>query len=134
MKFLTKDTDYALRTMMCLAKTKNRLVSSREISTVLHIPLSFLRKILRRLVQNKILTAREGIKGGVRLNVNMRKINVADVIKMFQGEVKLIDCMFRKEECLYRPSCALRKEMKRIEDKVIRELENVAIAKLLRHS
>ena len=73
---------------MCLAKTKDRLVSSREISAVLHIPLSFLRKILRRLVQNKIITAREGIKGGVRLNVSPQKINVADVIKMFQGDIR----------------------------------------------
>jgi DNA-binding IscR family transcriptional regulator len=57
---------------------------------------------------------------------------VADLIRLFQGNIQLTECMFRKRICSNRKTCVLRKRIKNIESIVTREFENLTIEDLLR--
>jgi len=97
MKLLTKETDYAIRTMMHLARQNDGFVSSRDISRKEGIPLQFLRRILQSLIKGGLVESREGVNGGASLKADPADIRIADLIRLFQGNIQLTECMFRKK-------------------------------------
>jgi len=131
MKLLTKNTDYAIRALLVLASKKGEFVSAREISKIQNMPYQYIRRILHVLILNKLTLAKEGISGGVMLNVSPGKIKLVDIIKLFQGSVQLSECMFRKKMCANRTTCVLRKKIINIERMVAKEFENITIKSLL---
>ncbi len=131
MKLLTKETDYAVRALVYLVANRDRFVSSREISKAEEIPLPYLRRILQKLREEKVIRTREGVGGGCRAEERARKITVPELIKIFQGKVRLIDCMFRKQLCRNRKTCPLRKRVKAIEKEVISGLDKITIGSLV---
>ncbi len=132
MKILTKDTDYAVRALILLAKEKDVFLSAKNISDTLSIPYHFLRGILQKLIQDGFVESKEGVSGGVRIIRNPSQIRIIDLIKLFQGGFELSDCMFRQKICPNRKICVLRAELKRIENTVSQEFEKLTIAKLLK--
>lgn len=131
MQLLTKNTDYAIRALIYLARNDDRYVSSREISKKDQIPLAYLRRVLQRLRREEIITAREGAKGGVKLAKTPGDIKVIRLMEVFQGKIELVKCVFRKAFCHNRRNCVLRKRLKRIEKNVIEELKDITIGSLL---
>jgi Rrf2 family protein len=130
MKLITRDTDYAMRALMYMAKRPERVVSVKELVGELEIPRAFLRRLLQVLSQKKILKSMKGKGGGFRLNRPPRKIGVADIMKIFQGNTDIIDCMFKKAICPDIGRCPLRREIKKIEKDVQRELDRITISSL----
>jgi len=133
MKLLTKETDYVVRAVMNLAvNNKSGFISSREIADNEDIPFPFLRRILQRLTKEEIVESKEGIGGGVKLHARPGAIRISDLIKIFQGGIKISQCMFRNRLCENRRKCVLRKRLLKIEEKLVREFENITIESLLR--
>lgn len=130
MKLLTKNTDYAVRTLIHLSGAGDRFVSAKEISGTLKIPYQFLRSILRKVKQGGFVESKEGVMGGVRLRKDPSAIKIIDLITLFRGEVKLSECMFRKKLCPDRDQCVLREEIKRIEKILEKEFGKLTIGKL----
>ena len=131
MKFLTKNTDYAVRAILGLAGNPTVFVSSREIADKQKIPYQFLRGILQVLIKNGFVESKEGAGGGVRILKDAAEIKIIDLIKLFQGEIELSECMFRQKICENRNTCVLRSEIKRIEEMVNKEFGDLTIQKLL---
>lgn len=129
MKLLTRDTDYAVRALIYIAK-KDRLVSVSELVTRLKIPHSFLRKIMQALNKKGILKSHKGIGGGFLLAKPPKDILLLDISGIFQGDFKLNECIFKKKLCPNRGGCALREKVGSIEDYVISRLSSVTIASL----
>lgn len=130
MRLLNRDTDYAVRALVYIAKDKNKTASVSEISRQLGIPYYFLRKILRILNKKGIVTSYEGRDGGFRLAIPANKIFLVDLIKAFQGPVKLSDCLFRKSICPDVKNCLLKERIDKIEELVISELKTITVASL----
>jgi Rrf2 family protein len=131
MKLLTKDTDYAVRALIVLGMDADKFISAKKIAEVENIPYQFLRRILQKLIQNNLIESKEGVSGGVHIIKDPAKIHVLDIIKVFQGDLELSDCMFKKKSCPNRETCVLRPEIKNIEDIVSLEFEKITIAKLI---
>ena len=132
MKLLTKETDYAIRALLVLASNKEEFVSAKEISEKQNIPHRFLRAILQKLIKNNLIESKEGKGGGVRIIKASNKIALLDLIIIFQGDLELSECMFRKKICPNRKICVLRPEIQRIANTVSKEFKQLTIAKLLR--
>jgi len=132
LKLLTKDTDYAVRAIVNLARNTEGYRSSREIAAEEGIPLQFLRCILQKLTKAGLVISREGVRGGAKLNADPKDIRVSDIIRIFQGDIELSECMFRKRLCALRATCVLRARIKTIEQVVNREFEKVTIATLVK--
>jgi Rrf2 family protein len=132
MKLITRDTDYALRGICLIAKNNGRVVSVEELVRKLKVPRPFLRKILQSLGREGILKSQRGQGGGFALAKGPKEILVVDLIRIFQGSLRLNECFLRKAACPRIRSCILRKKILKIEDYVRRHLEAITIASLLR--
>jgi len=130
MKVLTKNTDYAIRALLELSFGDDQFISAKEIADKQKIPYEFLRKILNRLLKERVVMSREGGLGGFQLNISPAKIKLTDLIRIFQGEVQLSECMFRKKICPNRRNCVVRQNILQIEKKVVDEFCLITIENL----
>ena len=134
MQLINKDSDYAIRTLMFLSANKqsnNSLISIREISVKEKIPYQFLRRIAQKLAKKGYIESKDGVSGGIKLKVSTKEISISEILKIFQGEIELLPCVFQKKLCENSKTCVLREKIKRIEKGVIEEFENITIQSLV---
>ncbi len=131
MKLIARDTDYAVRALCYMAGTKKQMVSVPDLVKELKVPRPFLRKILQILNKKGVLRSSKGKGGGFMLAIVPSKIFLVDLIEIFQGPLKLNECIFKKRVCPNRTTCRLKKKMDAVEKHVVSELESVTIASLL---
>jgi Rrf2 family protein len=91
-----------------------------------------LRKILQILNKKGILKSYKGLGGGFLLARPRHKIFLLDLIEIFQGPLKLNECIFKKMVCPNTKRCVLKKKIDDIERYVISQLGSITIASLLR--
>ncbi len=132
MKLITRDTDYALRAICCIAKNKVKIISVPDLVKALKIPRPFLRKILQQLNKEGILISHKGLRGGFSLAKPAKEILLLDLMRIFQGKFVLNECLFKKTICPHVKTCPLREKISTIEKHVVRELGSVTIASLLK--
>ncbi len=131
MKLITRDTDYGVRAICYIAKKKRAVVSVSALVKELKIPKPFLRKILQILNKAGILKSYKGFGGGFTLAKNADKIFLTDLVKVFQGPLRLNECFFKKKLCPHRNICKLKRKMDFVERKVFLELKDVNIKSLI---
>lgn len=131
MKVLTKKSDYAIRALLVLGAQQGTYVSAKSISRDQDIPYQFLRGLLQELIRHNLIVSKEGIQGGFMLEKDPDTIPVLQIIEIFQGEVQVSECMFRKQLCSNRSRCVLRHEIMRIENVVQQEFGKLTIGSLL---
>ena len=115
MKLITRDTDYAIRAICFIAKRKKELISASELVRCLKIPRPFLRKILQILNKKRILKSVKGKGGGFHLLFPPNKIFLLDLIRIFQGPLKLNECIFKNNVCPNIKTCRLKKRIDNIQ-------------------
>ncbi|MBI3991585.1 MAG: Rrf2 family transcriptional regulator [Candidatus Omnitrophica bacterium] len=132
MKLITRDTDYAMRALCFIAQSKARVVPVSTLVDKLRIPRPFLRQILQVLNKNGVLKSLKGSGGGFQLAILPQQILLADLIKIFQGPLKINECIFKKKLCPNRSTCTLRDKISSIEKDVILELGKITVSSLLK--
>ncbi len=132
MKLITRDTDYAIRSLCFIAKSKKDIVCVSSLVEALKIPRPFLRKILQLLDRKGILESHRGLGGGFSLRKSADSIFLFGLIKIFQGAFSLNECFLKKLPCPNKSNCILRKKINGIERYVISQLRPITIASLLR--
>jgi len=130
MKLITRDTDYAVRALCFIAKRKKKTASVPELVAALKIPRAFLRKILQILNKKRLLNSYKGRGGGFILALPPAKIFLLDLIKIFQGPLKINECLFKKAPCPGIKTCKLRKRIDNIQKFAISELKDITLASL----
>ncbi len=133
MKLITKDTDYAIRALQCIAANKNKIVTVCGLSEKLCMPRSFLRKILQILNKKGVLKSCKGKGGGFCLNMSPSKINVLALIEIFQGPFHLCEHVFQGRNCPDSRSCYFKKRLDGLEEKAAKELSLITIAKIIKN-
>ena len=109
MKVLTKNTDYAIRALLGLARQSDpqAFINVKALAGQEQIPYAFLRRIMQVLLKAGYVRGREGRAGGFQLQKDPSEIRILDLIRLFQGEIVLSECMFRKKLCGNRATCVL---------------------------
>ena len=132
MKLITRDTDYALRAVCFITKQNSRIVPVSRMIKELKMPGPFLRKILQVLNRKGILKSHKGQGGGFSLGIPTEKIYLVKLAEIFQGPLKLNDCIFKRKPCPSVKVCALSAKLERIEEIVKKELSLITIASLMK--
>ncbi|MCK5595415.1 Rrf2 family transcriptional regulator [bacterium] len=132
MKLFTRNTDYAIRTLGCIAAAEENTVTVTDLTKKLNMPRSFLRKILQLLSSKKLLKSFKGAGGGFSLAVKPEEITLFTVIEIFQGPVQLMEHVFRGKTCPEIKTCSLKKKMGKIEEDLIMKLKSITIIDLLK--
>lgn len=131
MKLLTKQTDYAVRALGYLAGRRGEWIPSGEIARAECISPSFLRRIMRPLIKEGIVAAREGKRGGVTLAAAPSAVRLVRIMELFQGRVSLSDCVVQKNLCPNRATCKLRKKILHAERRLLDDIRNTRLSDLL---
>jgi len=131
-KLLTRDTDYAIRALSCIASADSGIITVAALSDELDIPRPFLRKIFQILNKSGLLKSYKGKRGGFSLIEKPEKITVFKLIEIFQGPFQISEHTFKGQMCPRLRICYLKTKLDDIEKGVIRKLKAVTIASLVK--
>lgn len=96
---ISEAASIALHAMIELAKSKNKLVSVREIAERLDISANHLSKVMQRLVKAGLIESIKGFNGGFKLCTDPEKINFLEIYEIFDGKLKDSNCLLANNEC-----------------------------------
>jgi len=102
-----KLTDYAFLITNYLVLKQNHLCTIDDICQATSIPLATNRKLLKKLVDAKVVTSYRGSKGGYTLAKTAEEISLADVIYAVEGPISLTECAKQSTECKLSNCCEL---------------------------
>jgi Rrf2 family protein len=114
---IRRETDYAIRCIYYLSE-RDKIVMVDEISREMHIPKSFLAKILQRLSKAGIVTSYVGVKGGFNLAKTPGQISLYDIIVAIEGPVALNKCTVNKRSCSLSRTCKVHPIWVNIRDEI----------------
>jgi len=134
MKLITRDADYAIRALCYILAQKKDCIAVTELVKELGIPRPFLRKVLQKLQNARLLKSRKGKSGGFFKTDATGQLSVAEVLEVFQGNLSLNQCSFKKRPCPYILRCGLRKRIIKLERRSIAELKQITLKSLLKQS
>jgi FeS assembly SUF system regulator len=129
---LSKLADYATVILSFMAKDNVRLCAAMEIAATTGIALPTVSKILKLLVNAKVLVSTRGAKGGYSLAREPEKISVAAIISALEGPIALTECSISKQACGQASGCGIRANWHLINQTIHNALESVTLADLIR--
>lgn len=135
---ITKKTKYAINALVYLAKRHDQEpVLIRDIAESENIPQKFLEAILVDLKNAGILSSKKGKGGGYRLLKKPEEVNLAMIMRLFDGPIALLPCVTymyyeRCEECKDEETCGIRSVIKEVRDETVKILKNATLAEIIR--
>jgi Rrf2 family protein len=134
---LSKKTKYAINALMYLAKRQGEgpiLIS--QIAGEQHIPQKFLEAILLDLKNAGILRSKKGKGGGYLLVKHPDEVNMADVMRLFDGAIAFLPCVTHRyyercEECKDEKVCGIRDVFMDVRNESVRILKEGTLTNVL---
>ena len=135
---LSKKAKYAIIALIHLAKRlEEGPILIKDIAEQERIPQKFLEAILLDLKNSGILGSKKGKGGGYYLLKNPAEVNLAQIMRLFDGPIALIPCVTYVyyqtcEECKDEETCAIRAVFKEVRDATVTILKRSTLAELIR--
>ena len=104
---VTRETDYAVRCVLYLAREKDLVANVTEIAQAMHIPKTFLAKILQRLIRSGIVGSLRGMHGGFKLAKKPADISLLDILEAIQGPSGINVCAVDSKKCNMSSACTV---------------------------
>lgn len=108
---LSKFSDFAFRALIYLASNSNSLFTIEFLSKELKISQNHLKKIIHKLSKGGFLETFKGNRGGIRLALDPKNINLAKVLVYTEANTSFINCLkvdHKETDCPYHPDCNLK--------------------------
>lgn len=129
---LTRQGDYAIRTMVALAEAKpGELQQTKQVAARQEIPEAFLNKIIQLLHKGGLVETCRGAQGGIRLARPSHEITLRQVIETVEGPIALNRCLASGDPCPRRESCLIHANLARVQEILIQELDKITISSLV---
>ncbi|MBX3410680.1 MAG: Rrf2 family transcriptional regulator [Phycisphaeraceae bacterium] len=74
-------TEYALRSMACLALYRDDLVPATTLAEMTKVPANYLAKVLQQLADSGLVSGRRGVGGGYKLARSPEDIALIDILR-----------------------------------------------------
>lgn len=135
---ISKKTKYAINALVHLAKKEDEgpIVIS-EIAEAENIPQKFLEAILLNLKKAGVLASKKGKGGGYYLLQSPDEINLADVMRLFDGPIAFLPCVTYKyyercEECKDEETCGIRDVFFEVRNKTVELLKAASLSEIVK--
>ncbi|WP_420403244.1 Rrf2 family transcriptional regulator [Nisaea sp.] len=130
---LNVQTDYALRLLMHLAVSTDRLVTIQEAADRFRISKNHLMKLANALGRDGFVEAVRGRRGGLRLARPAEEITIGEVVRRMENDFALVECFQAGgNECLITPACRLKGVLHRAVDAFLAELDRCTLDGLVK--
>ena len=128
---ITKEADYALRIMRCLAECGHDIIDAKTISEALNVPPRFTLKILHKLIGGKLVKSYKGVNGGYALDLPANKITMRQIVEVIDGPLTISRCLDEEYECSHmaheKNRCFFHQVFNDINAKLAEELDKVTL-------
>ncbi len=109
---LSKKCKYAIHALVHMAKDPQEQFLIKDISEACNIPKKFLEAILLDLKRSGILGSKQGKGGGYFLRKAPAEVDLAEVVRQFDGAIALVSCAAHKfyeacHECEDEATCTV---------------------------
>lgn len=105
---LSQTAEYAIRAMTSLALAPpGAFVPSKELAAETNIPLPYLSKVMRKLVEAKLADGLKGHHGGFRLAQAPDRISFAQILEAVDAGLDKTHCAYGFAKCNARKPCRL---------------------------
>lgn len=132
MDVIRRNTDYALRAMVYLARHYgNGAVSTRTIATKENISYQLACKLMQKLNKARLVESYMGPKGGFRLGREPAKISMAEVITAIQGPISLNRCLVSSKACERQKTCSLRAKLVGLQEHIAKYVSGISMEEML---
>jgi Rrf2 family protein len=129
---VSRTLDYAVRSLTYLGRDPIGRFSIKEISQNQHIPLNYLAKVMRKLVNRGIVRSMVGPEGGYVLRKSPREITLREVYEAIEGDFRMIDCMEKDSICILYENCPQFPVWDKLQISMIKILESTTLEDMLK--
>jgi len=130
---LGKLTDYGLLLMGEIARSpRTELHTARDLAAKCKLPLPTVSKVLKTLLQSRLLISHRGTRGGYSLVREPRAIAITDIISALEGPLALTECSMDVSACDLEPSCPMKDNQRIINQVIHGALAKVMLSDLIR--
>ncbi|UCE56133.1 MAG: Rrf2 family transcriptional regulator [Desulfobacterales bacterium] len=131
MKLSTRSR-YGTRILVDLARHDNQgPVQIGEISKRQDISVKYLEQLIRPLKQAKLVKSVRGPKGGHLLAKKPAEITLGQIVRLFEGQSDLVECVSNPEKCHMADDCQVRLAWKDATRVLYEKLDSTTIADLM---
>ena len=131
MKLSTRSR-YGTRILLDLARhNKQGPVQIGEISKRQDISVKYLEQLIRPLKQAELVESVRGPKGGHLLVKEPEEITLGQIVRLFEGQSDLVECVSSPEKCNMADDCQVRQAWKDATRVLYEKLDSITIADLL---
>ncbi|UCG06172.1 MAG: Rrf2 family transcriptional regulator [Desulfobacterales bacterium] len=131
MKLSTRSR-YGARILVDLARHDNKgPVQIGEISKRQDISVKYLEQLIRPLKHAKLVKSVRGPKGGHLLAKNPEEISLGQIVRLFEGQSDLVECVSRPDKCHMADDCQVRLAWKDATRVLYEKLDSTTIADLM---
>jgi Rrf2 family protein len=130
---ISREADYAIRALLRLGmQGEGAIVSTTVLAEEMEIPYRFLRRILRRLLEDGFIASTRGKQGGVRLLRDPRKITLLDIVQAMNPDaVRVNACIGDPGFCNRSARCVVHTVLQDIQEGLAQRLREVSLADLV---
>jgi len=130
---ITRETDYAIRALLCLARrAPGEVISASVMAEEMEIPYRFLRRIVLKLSEEGFVTTLRGKYGGMRLAKAPATITLLEVMRAADPDAITLNlCLANSANCSRSASCVVHDELAEIQAQFMQRLSAVTLATLL---
>ena len=131
MKLSTRSR-YGARILVDLARHHDlQPIQIGEISKRQDISVKYLEQLIRPLKQAKLVTSVRGPKGGHLLAKKPEEITLGEIVRLFEGQSELVECISKPDKCSMSDDCQVRLAWKDATRVLYEKLDNTTIADLM---
>lgn len=130
---LTKRADYAIRTVLALARAADdERLSVRRVAADQRVPERFLPQVMRDLVRAGLVDGTVGRAGGYRIAKPSAEISLLDVVEAVEGDSRRRVCILRGGPCALDGVCDVHAVFAAAQDDVLQRLRATTVAAAIR--
>ena len=129
---LTRRADYAIRTVLALARAADdELLSVRRIAAEQTVPERFLPQVMGDLIRAGLVEGTIGRNGGYRLIRNAADLSLLDIVEAVEGDARRRTCVLRGGPCARSGVCDVHDAFAGAQEALLGKLAEARVSDLI---